>query len=293
MRKKELIHLLDERQQRVDYLMKRVESMEDLIKGYREREQSVVDAMASAHRTADDYMAEAVRRAESILKSAREEADQTVSSARDEACAIKKNAETQSAELLKHAEATVAEYESTVHAYNEAIEASAAETLKQVNRYVEILKAGKLPSSELLAEVSGMSKIPLQEEVVLPDTEGDPAKLMKNIYQLQNRDLPEMGEQCAESQAPPEAEAEQPSFSSDEDDVAKSIDLGSQFGGETGGEVPVYTYAEASGEDRMQPAPDEVPKVGQFVEENGDEDALSLDDLLDEIIQAGDKINNG
>ena len=285
MRKKELIHLLEERQQRVDYLMKRVETMEDLINGYREREQSVVDAMAGAHRAADDYMAEAVRRAESILLSARDEAESTLSAAKSTAETLKKDAETRSTELLKRTEATVAEYESTVKAYNRAIDESAAETLRNANKYIEILKGRKLSLSDLSEEVAGISAIPTREDVALPDAEGDPAKLMHNIYQLQNREIPDV--EAEKDTAPADGDAAEPI------DVFAALRnaVEEERASEPDG-VPVYTAAD-EGEAPAAPAPDEVPKVNQFVSDDEEKEALSLDDLLDEIIQAGDKVNNG
>ena len=76
MRKKDLNRLLEERQQRVELLAKRVESAESLLETYRKREQSVVDAMAAARTSADQLIGEAAKRAEEMVRAAHQQAEE-------------------------------------------------------------------------------------------------------------------------------------------------------------------------------------------------------------------------
>ncbi len=282
MRKKDLMRLLEERQERVNLLMRRVETMEELIKGYQTREQSVVDAMAAAQDAADRYLAESQKRAEAILLNAGREAEETT-----------RKAQAERRELLKKTEAAVAEYERQIRAFNEALEENAAEAVRSTNRFAAALRKQKLPLSDLPDEARGLSGIAPEAPADLPETGGNPAALMRNIYKLENRDLPDFDlpsytelsdEDVAvrigiplmrEEPEPPQADAAEES-------------------------IPIYTAAggppetqEPPAETRTAPIPQEpaaVPTVTQFVgggERN--ETELTLDDLLDEIIQAGER----
>ena len=119
MRKKDLMRLLEERQERVELLMKRVESTENLLQTYQKREQSVVDAMAAARTAADQLIGEAAKRAEEMVRSAHAQAEALLEKARAE-----------SESLKKRTEISMAEYQETILAYNRLIEDSAAEAIR-------------------------------------------------------------------------------------------------------------------------------------------------------------------
>lgn len=278
MRKKDLMRLLEERQERVNLLMRRVETTEDLIKGYQTREQSVVDAMAAAQDAADRYLAESQKRAEAILLNAGREAEE-----------VTRRAQAERHELLKKTEAAVAEYEGKIRAFNEAIEENAAEAVRSTNRFAAMLRKQKLQLSDLPDESRGLSGIEPAPAKDLPETGGNPAALMRNIYKLENRDLPDF---------------DLPSYTElSDEDVAVRIGIPlMQEDAEALREdpdaesVPVYTAAggppemQAARGPIAQPESAAVPTVTQFVGgEQKNETELTLDDLLDEIIQAGER----
>lgn len=267
MRKKDLMRLLEERQERVELLMKRVESTENLLQTYQKREQSVVDAMAAARTAADQLIGEAAKRAEEMVRSAHVQAEALLEKARAE-----------SESLKKRTEISMAEYQETILAYNRLIEDSAAEAIRSTNRYAELLKSRKLtPSEEYTLRPAG-------ERPHLQDATDNPAKLMQNIYELQNRDIPEIREipglfGRAESPAPERA-AVRPV--PDEEDVARPV------------EIPFLSEQGEADMPLQEQSPKEegtLPRVQQFVAENAGagDGGISLDDLLDEIIEAGDQ----
>jgi len=275
MRKKDLNRLLEERQQRVELLAKRVESAESLLETYRKREQSVVDAMAAARTSADQLIGEAAKRAEEMVRAAHQQAEELLAKARAESEALLSGARAESETLKKRTEISLAEYQETVNAYNRLIEDSAAEVIRSTNRYAALLKSRKLTPAEEYVTRSE------PEAPRLQDATDNPAKLMQNIYELQNRDIPEIHEIPGlfgrEAHPIPEGADAQPSC--DEEDVARPIEL--PFLSDKTEGVPAPSQAPAEEQ--------ALPRVQQFVAENAGENGLSLDDLLDEIIEAGDQ----
>jgi len=223
MRKKELIRLLAEREEKILQLEQRVNTMDALIEGYRDREKALVDALTHAHETAAKVVADAEAKAQAITDSAQAQVDAEL-----------ERAKRQSAQLLKQTELTVAEYENTIAAYNAALEKAAAEAAANAERFASFSRGKRIASSDLGAEVEGLHELPLQEALDLPDPSGSPAQLMQNIYKIQNR-------------IPPEQEEPDPS-----------------------------------------PLDEEVPTVKDVVVEEQQE-TYSLDDLLEEIIKAGEQ----
>ena len=274
MRKKDLNRLLEERQQRVELLTKRVESTERLLETYQKREQSVVDAMAAARTSADQLIGEAAKRAEEMVRSAHQQAEELLAKARAQSEELLSRARAESESLKKRTEISMAEYQETIHTYNRLIEDSAAEAIRSTNRYAELLKSRKLiPTEDYLLR-------PEPEAPRLQDATDNPARLMQNIYELQNRDIPEIHEipGLFGREAHPIPEGADASAPGDAEEVARPVSI--PFLAEEG---TTPSPAQAPAEE----AP--LPRVQQFVAENTGENGLSLDDLLDEIIEAGDQ----
>ena len=187
MRKKVLLQLLQEREERIAQLEQRVNTVDALIEGYRDREKALVDALTHAHETAAKVIADAQAQAKAITDSAQAEVDAEL-----------ERAKRQSAQLLKQTELTVAEYENTIAEYNAVLEKAAAEAAANAERFASFSRGKRIPSSELGAEVEGLHEIPMQNAVDLPDPSGSPAQLMQNIYKLQNRIPPEQDEPAEE-----------------------------------------------------------------------------------------------
>ena len=155
MRKKDLMRLLEERQERVELLMKRVESTENLLQTYQKREQSVVDAMAAARTAADQLIGEAAKRAEEMVRSAHAQAEALLEKAREESESLKKRTEISMAELA----------------------ALPGVTLTASNaRDFEIVPEG-VDKGKALAELAAQYGITLEECAAVGDSDNDMAML--------------------------------------------------------------------------------------------------------------------
>ncbi len=221
MRRKEMQKLLDERAERIDLLDRRIEAMEQLVDSYKKREQSVVDAMSSLRESADRYKQEneekarelistAQERARTVLSDAQLRARTMVEEAEEKASGLLKSARERSARLLTQAEASVAEYETLLAAYNETLEKNASEAAESAERFAQYMRGRKMPKSTLGEEVSGLSSLPYAQEVRLPNPADDPVQLMRNIYKLQNRDIPQPRRQPAQPYTPARSKDDAP-----------------------------------------------------------------------------------
>ena len=204
MRKKELIAQLAEREAHIARLEQRIQTMDGLIEGYHSRETAIVNALTHAHETAAEVVEEAEKRAKEILDEAEAAAAETRKRAQTDADGMLEQARSHSAQLLTQAEATVSEYETTIAAYNAALEQAAAEAAANAQRFAAFSRGHKIQPADLTEEVDGLHELPFAPRMDLPDPEGNPAQLMHNIYRIQNRVPPEGGAP-AEPPAPPEA----------------------------------------------------------------------------------------
>lgn len=253
MRKKELIAQLAERDARIERLEQRVQSMNEAVEGYHSRESAVVDALARAQEAAENIVAQAKSRAATLLREAQSQADRILFDARSE-----------SATLLSQAEATVSEYEETIAAYNAALSEAAAEAAAKAEHFAAFTRSGRIRPSGLAQEVAGLHEVPFAPPVELEAPSDSPAQLMQNIYRIQKRTLPE--------QDAPAEEAEEPRA------LFAQVNAGVQ-------EEETAPLADAAGEEPL------ATVQGVLKEnENAPADA-SLDDLLDEIIKAGEQYN--
>lgn len=193
MRKKELIAQLAEREAQIARLEQRIQTMDGLIEGYHSRETAIVNALTHAHETAAEVVEEAEKRAKEILDEAEAAAAETRKRAQTDADGMLEQARSHSAQLLTQAEATVSEYETTIAAYNAALEQAAAEAAANAQRFAAFSRGHKIQPADLTEEVDGLHELPFAPRMDLPDPEGNPAQLMHNIYRIQNRVPPEGG----------------------------------------------------------------------------------------------------
>lgn len=296
MRKKELLSRLAEREARIAQLEQRVETMDGLIEGYHSRESAIVSALTHAHETAADVVAQAEARAARIREEAETAADALRASAEAQAQERLEQARRQSAQLLAQAEAAVAEYETTIAAYNTALERAAAEAAESAERFAAFSRNRRIGPSGLSEEVEGLHELPFAKPEELPDPSGDPAQLMRNIYQLQNRVPPEGGfpsapqspEQGAPEPREPDAAAPEPPGQEPPAAAPEPEQPGAREP-EGGGPEAAETAAPADGDGDEGP----VPTVNGVLPGSGcGVDDATLDELLEEIIQAGER-NDG
>lgn len=289
MRKKELIAQLAERDAHIARLEQRVQTMDGLIEGYHSRESAIVSALTHAHETAATVVAEAEARARRILDDAESAAEETRKQAQSDADTLLAEARTHSAQMLSQAEATVSEYETTIAAYNAALEQAAAEAAANAERFAAFSRGRKIQPTDLTEEVAGLHELPFAQPLDLPDPSDSPAQLMQNIYRIQNRVPPEPDE-AAQPSVPPEPECAPESGQEPESAPACTAEP-----------EPVETPAEPEA-DPQECAPP-LPYGGEAAEEpvptvdgvlpgskTSQQDA-SLDELLEEIIRAGEQYN--
>lgn len=294
MRKKELIAQLAEREAHIARLEQRIQTMDGLIEGYHSRETAIVNALTHAHETAAEVVEEAEKRAREILDEAETAAAETRKRAQADADGMLEQARSHSAQLLTQAEATVSEYETTIAAYNAALEQAAAEAAANAQRFAAFSRGHKIQPADLTEEVDGLHELPFAPRMDLPDPEGNPAQLMHNIYRIQNRVPPEGGVP-AEPPAPPEgghdappAPPAPPRAEPPEPERPRAVAPAPQQA-EDGQALPPKPPAplpDGGAEDVPVPTVD-----GVLPEEKDGRGDASLDELLEEIINAGEQYN--
>lgn len=292
MRKKELIAQLAEREAHIARLEQRIQTMDGLIEGYHSRETAIVNALTHAHETAAEVVEEAEKRAREILDEAETAAAETRKRAQADADGMLEQARSHSAQLLTQAEATVSEYETTIAAYNAALEQAAAEAAANAQRFAAFSRGHKIQPADLTEEVDGLHELPFAPRMDLPDPEGNPAQLMHNIYRIQNRVPPEGGVP-AEPPAPPEgghdAPPAPPRAEPPEPEAGPRAVAPAPQQAEDGQALPPKPPAplpDGGAEDVPVPTVD-----GVLPEEKDGRGDASLDELLEEIINAGEQYN--
>lgn len=326
LRKKVLLQMISDREARIALLEKRLDSMEQIVDGYRVREQSIIEAIAQAQETVNRRIAEteeeisarkkiAEETAASVTREAEQEANSLYAEAETAAKELLKNAETESERRLRQTEATVAEFDAMLESYNAELERAAREAEDYAARYASYIKTRRVERSETLqSEAQGLHTLPTQPEIPLPDPSDDPAQLMQNIYKIQNRSIPEDALEAHAAQAEEQkqaAEAPEPEFEPEpqpeaepqpelepgpEPEDGETVEPEEEPGEEPGEEPwepgmhPMRENAEAAQEEEAAVITVEALLSGDGSEgnETSDRGAYDFDALLDEIIRAGD-----
>ncbi len=244
MKRREMKLLLEERFERIALLETRIDTMDQLVEGYRAREQSVLDALQAAKVNAAKALEQAqaegaqiraeaqktLAEAEQARINARAEAEALLSDAISAANTLKAEAERRAADdtasvraeserMLRDAEIIKREYEEMVDSFNAMLEQNASELEITAARFAEFVKNRKIDRAEARLDGNAFYKsVGEMSDAALPDASEDPALLMQNIYRIQNRPLPEdrqdatgaQDEQQAKDEAEPIAMAEEP-----------------------------------------------------------------------------------
>lgn len=258
-------------------------------------EEDAANVKSAADTEAIRLISEAEMKAKAIISSAEREAGETVSDAKE-----------RSSKLLSVTESTAAEYEQTIAAYNAQLEQMAADVTANAERLAAFTRERMIKDTTIVEETKGIHAIPLDDDFVLPDAGDDPAALMRNIYVLQHRDLPEEmnGDGREETEEPlpqtgdaPIADENRPES---DNESTETDGAGNGTGEETvGTETPddgcetdntAMTDAPPSTEDE-----EEAPLVSvsdlspeTVCEDQQQNDNATLDELLDEIIRSGE-----
>lgn len=181
---------------------------------YRQRENAISRAITDAAAAATRIVTDAQKESDDIHDSAQRDfmasqkkGEEMIQTAYENARDIIKDAEKTSEQKIKETDAAVCAYVQLLNQFNESMKEQARqaeENVKKLSDYYARLNSA-LP--ELFAEVPQLSNsINNSGEEPLPDPEGDPAQLMRNIYTIQNRYLPK--EDMPDRTSVPEEEGE-------------------------------------------------------------------------------------
>ncbi|MEA4939459.1 MAG: DivIVA domain-containing protein [Christensenella sp.] len=224
MNRKEMKQLLEERFERIALLETRIDTMEQLIEGYHAREQSLIDTLHTAQNTSRKLTEDARAEADAIREKARQEGEKllddtmraaqaAMDQAQQQATELRISAKNESDRMIRDAEIIKSEYEELVDSFNALLEQNANELQETADRFAEFVRGRKIEAPEVKLDGEAFYKsVGALNDARLPDPDGDPATLMKNIYQLQKRPLPtaenlgaeESGERSAAEAAPVE-----------------------------------------------------------------------------------------
>ncbi len=327
MRKKEIANLLQERTERIMVLEQRMEAMNQTIDGYRAKEQSILDTLSDSQSEARNRIEMAQQRADALTKSAQEQAEALVANAQSQADALLAQAQAQgdgilaqaqaqaesmiasaqqeSQRMLGQAQADAAEYQQVTQRYNALVAQTAAQMHEQAQQFLSFANRA------MVMPVDAVVQSAAQNAASLEDANGDPAKVMQNIYTLQNRDLPEsvQPQQALEDAAPEQAPEEtleqqaQDPMEQAEAQPQQPLEADMQQHPEQEEEIPDLAprperewrpedevETESEWQPEMELSAEDIPTVSELMPDGTEEldGELSLDALLDEIIKAGE-----
>ena len=203
-----------------------LDTFKSQLEAYHQREFAISRALTDAAETATRIVTDAQRESDDIHDSAQRDfmasqkkGEAVVQSAYENARDIIKDAEKTSEQKIKDTDAAVCAYVQLLNQFNDSIKEQAKqaeENVKKLSDYYAQLNSA-LP--ELFAEVPMISQtIDNQADDPLPDPEGDPAQLMRNIYTIQSRYLPHE-DMPDRTSVPEQEEAPQPDRTDDADPV--------------------------------------------------------------------------
>lgn len=215
---------------------------------YKRRESSISRAITDAVDAASRIVADAQKESDDIHDSAQKDymasqkkGEDVVQSAYENARDIVKKAEETSEQKIRETDEAVCAYVQLLSQFNESMKEQAKQAEENVKKLSDYYARLNNALPELFAEVPQLSEtIGKQAGEPLPDPEGDPAQLMRNIYTIQNRYLPheDMPDRTsapeaeeASAEAAPSAEPEEPEtkevpeFEAEKGEVVKVSDI--------------------------------------------------------------------
>lgn len=215
---------------------------------YKRRESSISRAITDAVDAASRIVADAQKESDDIHDSAQKDymasqkkGEDVVQSAYENARDIVKKAEETSEQKIRETDEAVCAYVQLLSQFNESMKEQAKQAEENVKKLSDYYARLNNALPELFAEVPQLSEtIGKQAGEPLPDPEGDPAQLMRNIYTIQNRYLPheDMPDRTsapeaeeASAEAAPSAESEEPEtkevpeFEAEKGEVVKVSDI--------------------------------------------------------------------
>lgn len=196
---KELEEQLAQSEQEVAILAKKVETLSAALEEFKAKESAISGALTNAQRAADKVVADAEKErgfilddAEEERRTAKKEAEEIIADANREADAIIVKAKEKARALAMQAEAFMTEYHANAARLNESLQAAATAAAVQAEQFRSFASGTRLQGeSELAGEYADVSALLEEKELNLPDDYETPSTLMKSIYAIENRELPE------------------------------------------------------------------------------------------------------
>lgn len=196
---KELEEQLAQSEQEVAILAKKVETLSAALEEFKAKESAISGALTNAQRAADKVVADAEKErglilddAEEERRTAKKEAEEIIADANREADAIIVKAKEKARALAMQAEAFMTEYRANAARLNESLQAAATAAAVQAEQFRSFASGTRLQGeSELAGEYADVSALLEEKELNLPDDYETPSTLMKSIYAIENRELPE------------------------------------------------------------------------------------------------------
>lgn len=213
---KELEEQLNQSGQEVAILAKKVETLSAELEEFKAKESAISGALTNAQRAADKVIAEAKAEGEAIRQAAEEErdraeqeADEIIAAANRKADAIIAAAKEKARGVTMQAEAFMEEYRANAARLNESLQAAAQAAAEQAEQFRSFASGTRLESeTELAKEYASASSLLEEKKLDLPDDYDTPATLMKSIYAIENRVLPDQEETPSADGAPAEEESD-------------------------------------------------------------------------------------
>ena len=283
---KELQEQLEQKCRELEAAVAHSTELEKIVEGYHARETAIVNALTQAQESAQrivgdakvqssELTADAERRlneaaeeAERKLNDANTEAERIIIEAKDKAAQHKHEAASEADNLRTAARAEVENCQAALVSVKREIAEAAERAARQAERFKEFLGGVKL-SDKVDAEVA--PERTEQTEPVTPDDYSTPSELMRSIYAIQGRELPQSANAEPEQ---PQIEAEPAQEQPEAEPVAQEQEA--ETAQVQGAEERVWTVDEIMNS--------ELPHEDAPKDALGGEDAIDLDALISDVL---------
>ena len=196
MRKRELMQELTEAKKEIERLNALLTEKDGRLAAFADREGETVKAMALVQSIADEVRDKAEKKAAEVTAEAKLRADEAEAAAKLRADELTAKTKAACEKMLRSAKLEAARYEEALASYNKLVEESVERAIQSNARYAELMQSRRLEPEKVMEEPAEPA------DVELPDAGGDPARLMRNIYKLQNRDIPAEAEEAGGTPIP-------------------------------------------------------------------------------------------
>ncbi len=204
---RELQEALDRREQELIEKGLKIEELSAKNLDYQRRESEIVEVLTEAQATAKRILTEAEAKRDGMITEAEERVAEHERSmktkqleAQKQADGIVDDAKQEAKRLLAQADASLAEYKSSADKLKAEMAEAALQAQKQAERFKDFLGGVQLVSTdgaEYKNEYTGIADAVEANKAGLPESYDDPSQLMRSIYAIQGRELPDAAQNPA------------------------------------------------------------------------------------------------